>query len=712
MDIDFHYHATFAAARFAGFSAADALTIATSAQMIDENGRHVLVKKTGTASGFFGMRDDFELREQAHGQSLHTFRVQMTFQGLGDIGSSSDDTLASIWPVYHFLPGNFVPQALRATTQTTLQDLERNGPPVVQSPLWRLRDLKSGNDATVQQKFRWLCRPHSPMAIGLVNNCTDLVHDRSSQVYKQSLTPYLVGVTMHVFIDTWAHQDFVGPASRAINGREGKPSIAFAGSTDYYNLPSTFSAAVDESAPYRHELTESKWSGTAPGLITREAANIYVGHGQVGHWPDHSALIWKYQPAWSSAPITRMNPVQYFDAFVHMVYAMLCIRNNRQYTPFEINPTSLNTLYALSAASAGDEGVALTADRLRTINYLICRERDPWGVGSDPELPDEISDNWDKAIYLYGRKWQEALSEKLFPDQDITTDWVPGASDWVHETLQTFKSNMSMSSVGASHWLNIQQFQALPFVRFNLAAKFHYRFVRQQLIAFGESLIGSWADGAAYADDLLRVENIPSIRELVPWRIKIIDVLSLRQRVSKTREVVDGMAILISEIEGSVTIDDAVRILDRAINPEGDDAYTYGMKLSDDGSVKHGSTYDAIADLIKQMKATRGFTDTPVYLALPTVAEWERRSSVMLAMRSSDPTLVIIDRALKAVHRILNDNRGDRSEAWRHASEVVAGCEAWPLYTNREKKRAPAVTWLLRATQDWLKNEQARTRVA
>jgi hypothetical protein len=294
----------------------------------------------------------------------------------------------------------------------------------------------------------------------------------------------------------------------------------------------------------------------------------------------------------------------------------------------------------------------------------------------------------------------------------VTTDWVPGASDWVNEALQTFKSNMSMSSLGASHWLNVQQFQSLPFVKFNLAAKFHYRFVRQQLIAFGESLIGSWADGAAYADDLLRVENIPAVRELVPWRIKIIDVLGQRQRVSKKREVVEGMAILISEIEGTVTIDDAVAILERAINPEGDDAYTYGMQLSDDGAVKHGSTYTAIADLIKQMKATHGFTNMPAYLALPTSAEWERRSSVMLAMRSSDPTLVIIDRALKAVHRVLSDNRADRADAWRHAHEVVAACEAWPLYTNREKKRGPAVTWLLRATQDWLKNEQARARVA
>ena len=43
MDIDFHYHATYVAARFAGFSASEAETIGSAAQMIDENSNHVLI---------------------------------------------------------------------------------------------------------------------------------------------------------------------------------------------------------------------------------------------------------------------------------------------------------------------------------------------------------------------------------------------------------------------------------------------------------------------------------------------------------------------------------------------------------------------------------------------------------------------------------------------------------------------------------------------
>ncbi len=711
MDIDFHYHATFAAARFAGFSAADALVIATSAQMIDENGRHVLVKKTGVTSGLMGLRDDFELREEAHGQSLHTFRVQMTFQGLGDIGTSSDDTLSSIWPVFHFLPGNFVPDSVRETTQVTLEDVSRDGPPVVNSPLWFRRELVSGASREVQDKFRWLCRPHSPMAIGLVNNCTDLVHDRTSQVYKQRLTPYMVGVTMHVFIDTWAHQDFVGPASRAINSRHGDPSIGFPSSVAYQNFPSTAKAGVEVRHRLGEQMAKSEWKGTAPGLYTTESANIYVGHGQVGHWPDHSSLIWRYKPGWSATEITRHNPVHYFDAFVHMVFAMLCIRNNRQYTPFEVNERSLTKLYSLSASAAGDTGVALTADRLRAISYLIHKERDPWGMGAEAELPSQISDKWDKGIYVYGREWQRVLTERVFPDSDITTDWVPGASDWVHEALGAFKMNKSMSRTGSTEWLSVGQFQSLPFVKFNLASKFHYRFVKQQLTTFGESLLGSWADGAAYADDLARVENIPDVRALAPWKIKVLDVLGARQRETKQRDIAEGLTILISELEGASNALEAVRILKRALAPETSESgetWTYGMAVDKKGALKHGKTYETISELIKQMEKTSGFAGLPTYLPLPTVSEWERRSSVTFSLRSSDPRLVAIDEALKLTHKALKkEGFSNRDAAWTHAAKVVESCGIWQMYTGREKKRDPAVAWLLRSTIDWIENDKA-----
>lgn len=710
MDIDFHYHATFAAARFAGYSVAEARIIATSAQMIDENGRHVLVKKTGVTTGLLGIRDDFELREEAHGQSIHTFRVQMTFQGLGDIGTSSADTLSSIWPVYHFLPGNFVPRALRETQQVDLRDSPREGPPTVHSPLWSRRALGVDASPEVQAKFRWLCRPHSPMAIGLVNNCTDMVHDRTSQVYKQGLAPYMVGVTMHVFIDTWAHQDFVGPASRAINGREGKPSIGFPSSVAYQTFPST---KADGSARnrYNEEMAKSEWKGTAPGLYTTENANIYVGHGQVGHWPDHSSLIWRYKPAWSAGEITRNNPLHYFDAFVHMVFAMLCIRNNRQYTPFEINEQSLSKLYGLSQAAAGDTGIPLNADRLRAINYLICKKRDPWGMGAEADLPPQISDKWDKGIYVHGEEWQRVLSERICPDGEVTTDWVPGASDWVHEALGAFKMNKSMSSVGSSDWLSVGQFQSLPFVRFNLAAKFHYRYVKQQLIAFGESLLGSWADGAAYADDLARVENIPAIRTLAPWKIKVLDVLGKRQRETKKREVSEGLTILISELESAANAREAVRILRRALAPEtseGGETWTYGMAVDKKGALKHGKTYEAIADLIKQMEKTDGFSDLPTYLPLPTTAEWEKRSSVSFTRRGSDSRLVAIDEALKKTHKALKtEGFSNRQASWTHAEDIVKFCGIWLAYEGREKKRDAAVAWLMRSTLDWLDNDRA-----
>lgn len=510
MDIDFHDYATYVAARFAGYAPKQALTIATSAQMIDENGRHVLVDgSVGKTTGVMGVPDDFEIRAEPAGPALHTYRVQMTFQGLGDIGTSSNDSVAAIWPVYHFLPGNFEPaHGLSATVvpSETLHVAERRGPATFKSNRWAKRTWGGTSGVNdVARKFRWMCRPHSPLAVGIVNNATDLVMDPTSPVSTHALEHYLVGVTMHVFIDTWAHQDFVGPASQAINSVSGVPSIGLL--PGGRRTPPTLVGATDPATLVTVPLAQSEWKETAQGYnwiagrgITSSSAeekNIYVGHGQVGHWPDHSALIWKYKPSGSAEPVTRANPYVYFDAFVHMVWAMHCIRTRKQYVPFDVTESNLGTLC---------QELGLQRDQLRAVYELFTTKRSAWGSQDDPDVPGSITDIWDRDIDSVGLDWQAAIRERFgFGEgEPVPPSWVPGASDWVKDALGAHQRNQGLvkaKTARSGNWFSVAQFTEHPFFRFNLAAKCQFRFVKQQLLAFNESRLGAWPDGAAYADD-------------------------------------------------------------------------------------------------------------------------------------------------------------------------------------------------------------------
>ena len=724
MDIDFHYYATYVAARFAGYPANHATVIASAAQSIDENGRHVLVDDSvGMTTGLTGVPDDFEIRAEPNGPSLHTFRVQMTFQGLGDIGTSATDTVASIWPVYHFLPGNFLPNNIpadRAQPSAQLRAVARSGPPVFLSSRWRPRQFGgSRTSADIAHKFRWLCRPHSPLAIGIVNNATDMIHDPASEVTRHALELYLAGATMHVFIDTWAHQDFVGPASRTINTVTGNPSIGFIPPGGPKTLPVLVGDTPFEEA-VTVPLNESKWKGTAQGFNwiaghgiaftdIDETRNIYVGHGQVGHWPDHSALVWQYHPGWSSAPITRSNPAAYFDAFVHMVWALYCMRENKQYVPFDTTEQNLGVLCAT---------VGISIDQLRAVYALFTTKRSPWGTEDDPDVPAAISDIWDRDIYAYGQQWRAAIAGPFGLEADPPVmPWMPGKSTWVVDAADAHKSNQALSSAKQArkgNWYSVAQFTALPFFKFNLAAKFHYRFVKQTLINFGELLLGDWPDGAAYADDLAFATQGGSAR-----LADVINTLSTIQRMTTHRDLSEGMTVLLSEIrcvvDGVPTADgqlakvlEVLRAVETAVDSNAD--WTYGIREGKDNEISSQMRGIAGADALKAIKkliATLSALEPPAApqpgaggITLPSFSDWKDRSSSFLSSRSGDQELTALDNAYSSLMAHLGPSRrlqlSDRIGMDR-ADAVVAACAAWLTAGKGARGRRESIL-ALRAT--------------
>ncbi len=587
MDIDFHYYATYVAACFAGFPEIDALVIATSAQMIDENSRHVLVKDAkdiGITNGMLGFPDDFKIRYHADGPTIHTYRVQMTFQGLGDIGDSEKDTLSSIWPVYHFLPGNFSVNGQKSSER------------------WSQSTLKASyaGNKKLSDRFEWVCRPHSPMAISLINNCRELIYDTSSQIYEHQLSNYLIGVTMHVFADTWGHQDFVGFGVMEINsrgdidlqedGQSKKAEVSYSFMDPLRIKLPTFIGNVKSYSP-EVSWNSCDWSKCAPKILGRIVKSGAIGHGIVGHLPDHSSVIWRYKPAWSESEIIRNNPVEYYDAFVHLIWAMRCIRLNEPYFPIDVTSANISSKLDISE------------DKLLEVYKVIALKRDPWANGAKNLRVIEdytISDTWDGMMYLHGGAWQHLITHVL--GLRAIPEWIPGQSQWVVDAYETLQENKALKN---DNWYTVQQFQSLDFFKFNIAAKFHYRFVKQQLLAFNKQLLGDWADGAAYADDFKQIVDSAPHQDK-PNHHFIIKQLSDLQRKEKRREVNEGMTILIRDIEAADSLNDVYKVLETLIeNVKAKGLWTYGL-LNEKGHIQSSTALGVIKEITSTLKKNIG----------------------------------------------------------------------------------------------------------
>jgi hypothetical protein len=214
MQIDFHFGATYAVARIAGFAHAAAQTIATAAQYVDDS----------TTSGF--LRFDNGVR----------FHRLATAHPMVSLENLSNDAAALSWLPFHFLPGN--------------DGLDSPAP----------------LDAAGYRR-RLVCRPDSPVARAMMD---DVIRRRDAPHALHRL-----GIAAHVFIDTFAHQGFVGerdPLNRARDLRraDGRPLDGFE------HLPA-------------------------------------LGHGQVGTYPDQPALRWRYVDG-DGQLVERDNPRDFLRA--------------------------------------------------------------------------------------------------------------------------------------------------------------------------------------------------------------------------------------------------------------------------------------------------------------------------------------------------------------------------------------------------------------
>ncbi len=231
MQIDFHHAVTYVTARIAGFPHEDAEIIAYSAQYVDD----------ATCSGPVCFNNGARYHRIS---SAHV---------MWDPKNLVDGDNREVWLPFHFLPGN--------------GNLE--------------------GDATPEGKFinKLICLPDSPVAKDMVKAA---ICDRDKPYGLHRL-----GIVMHVYADTWAHQQFAGvlhEVNEVEKAREtGKTGV-------FKNLDTFLGDLLDDAIPA-------------------------LGHGRANILPDMPFLSWQYKNG-RKEPVSRNNTEEFCKAADRMCVAM------------------------------------------------------------------------------------------------------------------------------------------------------------------------------------------------------------------------------------------------------------------------------------------------------------------------------------------------------------------------------------------------------
>jgi hypothetical protein len=242
MQIDFHHGVTYCVARIAGFDQQRAAIIAYASQYVD---------------------DAIEEGPVRFDNGLTFNRISSAHKTL-DYRNFEQLANQQVWVPFHFLPGN--------------------------------HGLAAGQSAPGDQVDRSICRPNSHVAQDMLRECI------RTQQLPHSLQR--LGISIHVYVDTWAHQGFTG-----INHKINRASKLL---DDQGQIDPAKQARIQKF--YEKNLGE-QIIDRVTGLFVSEL--LPLGHGAVLSYPDKPFLKWGYTNGLGEV-IRRDNPADFLAAADHM----------------------------------------------------------------------------------------------------------------------------------------------------------------------------------------------------------------------------------------------------------------------------------------------------------------------------------------------------------------------------------------------------------
>lgn len=259
MQIDFHHGVTYVVSRLAGLDHEKASLVAYCAQYVDDATNSGVIKFSNSGAMY-------ERTSSAH--------KTLDYRNWDDLANHH------VWIPFHFLPAN-----------AGCRDASVRG---------------------VEFKERLVCRPNSCVAQTMVRRCID--------ANSAPWALHRLGITMHVYADTWAHQGFVGAADEINHARDvfdasGSSDVAFHAQREAYYTPH---ASLSEEV--RREWQKA-WA-----VVKRTAGNtissvLPLGHGAVLSNPDKPFLKWSYTNGRGEL-VRRNNPDDFLEAAVHLYRAV------------------------------------------------------------------------------------------------------------------------------------------------------------------------------------------------------------------------------------------------------------------------------------------------------------------------------------------------------------------------------------------------------
>lgn len=225
MEVDFHHAVTYLVARVAGFDHREADTISYCAQYVDD----------ATGDGVIQFENGAMYQRCATAHKAFDYR---SFAALAK---------GLVWIPFHFLPGN--------------------------------GNLPAGRDPEGEFVDKLITRPNSVVA-------KDMVRSAISEADKP-WGLHRLGITAHVFVDTWAHQGFCGVTHRVNGVREVRRDG---------HIDTRFRAKV-------REFFKGWLHQRVPPL----------GHGAALSYPDRPYLRWSYING-RGEEVSRDNPADFLEA--------------------------------------------------------------------------------------------------------------------------------------------------------------------------------------------------------------------------------------------------------------------------------------------------------------------------------------------------------------------------------------------------------------
>lgn len=250
MQIDFHHTVTYVLARLAGFPHEEADIISYSSQYVDDAVNSGTIRFNNSAM--------YKRISSAH--------------GMLDYRNFNEQSNHSVWIPFHFLPGN-------------------EGLPPDDNP-----------DSDFVHKI--VCTPNSHVAKDVIRICIR-DHDRPYALHR-------LGIALHTYMDTWAHQNFAGINHETNNVKD-------------ISIPEEHrhSDTIDEIRDFFRRLRTK-----IGNYFSNET--LPLGHGPALIYPDLPYLEkWSYSSG-KGDPIVRHNLDEFTEAAKAAFRALINFRNEDQ----------------------------------------------------------------------------------------------------------------------------------------------------------------------------------------------------------------------------------------------------------------------------------------------------------------------------------------------------------------------------------------------